>query len=314
MDITNMSRLDLQVLIAKLYYCDDLTQQQIADRLFISRPTVSRLVKSCVEEGVVTIRIKDSSSKRDSLGDKIRDKYNLSKVIVTQSDDNLEVSKDRVGAAAADYLAGALKEGQLVGISWGTTVNRMLFHMDVNTYPRANVIQILGDTQAHRESNATHMTLSLSNILCGEGYVMQAPMLVGTKLLRDLLLDEPHMRQLYHMFGNIDVAIMGFGGISAPNHSYLTYSKEVKKQFEKVKHDGAVCDLLGAFLDCNGNRIPTPIDDVTFAMPLEQLGRIPLRIGMAAGTKKRKELLSVLHGGYFNTLIIDEELALSVPL
>lgn len=314
MDITDVSRLDLQVLIAKLYYHDNLTQQQIADQLFISRPTVSRLIKSCVDEGVVTIKIRDASSKRETLAERIRARYGLKSVIVTQSDDNLEVSKDRVGAAAADLLATILKRGDLVGISWGTTVNRLLFHMDANVYPEANVIQILGDTQAHRESNATHMTLSLSNALGGDGYIMQAPMLVGTKLLKDLLLNEPHMVQLYQMFKKINVAILGFGGISAPNHLYLTYGKQVKSQFEKVKQDGAVCDLLGAFIDENGERVATPLDEVTFAMPLEQLRDIPLVIGMAAGIKKRKELLAVLRGNYFDTLVIDEDLALTVPL
>lgn len=314
MDTTDVSKLDLQVMVANMYYRDNLTQQGIAQRLFISRPTVSRILKSCVDEGIVSIKIRDIGSKRQKLAERIRTEYRLRDVIITQSDSNLEVTKDRVGAAAANYLSEVLQEGDLIGISWGTTVNRLLFHVDANTYPKADVIQILGDTQAHRESNATHMTLSLAQALNGEGYVMQAPMLVGTKLLRDLLLEEPHMKQLYNMFHSIDVAIMGFGGISAPNHSYLTYSKEIKGLFDRVKREGAVCDLLGAFLDDKGRKMSTPIDDITFSIPLDELKNIPLVIGMAAGVKKRKELLAVLNGSYFHTLIIDEELAQTVPL
>ncbi|MDO4544010.1 MAG: sugar-binding domain-containing protein [Clostridia bacterium] len=311
---TEGNRLDLLVKVANMYYRDNLTQQEIAEKLFTSRPTVSRLIRACVSEGIVTIRIRDTSSKREALAERLRQSYGLKKVIIVQSDENMEVTKDRVGEAAARLLADELKEGNLIGISWGTTVQRLLYHMNAHSYPVANVVQILGDTQTHRGSNATHMTLSLAGALNGEGYIMQAPMLVGSTQLKQLLMQEPHMRRLEVLFDRIDIAILGFGGITAPNHAYLAYGGEVKGLFNKVKHEGAVCDLLGAFLDESGNRIATPLDDLTFAMPLERLKRVPLVVGMAAGIKKSRQLLSVLRGGCFNVLIIDEELAKTVPL
>lgn len=312
MDSSNFSKADTQVMVANMYYKEGLSQDEIASRLFVSRPTVSRLLKSCLADGVVTIRIKDISSQRTALAKQIRARYGLKQVIVVQSDENLEVCKDRVGAAAAEYLKSELKNGDLVGISWGTTVNRLLYHLGSVEMLNTDVIQILGDSQTNRDSNATQMTLSMANLLGGTGYVLQAPLIVRTKLLRDLLLEEPHMQELYEMFTRINVIVMGFGGISAPNHPYLSYGDEVRELYERVRNEGATCDLCGAFLDANGLRVASPLDDRTFAMPIELIRKVPTVIGMGAGVKKRRELLSVLRGGYFNVVVIDENLAAAI--
>ncbi|MDO4564169.1 MAG: sugar-binding domain-containing protein [Clostridia bacterium] len=306
-------RLDLLVRVANWYYRDNLTQQEIAKRLFVSRPTVSRLLRACAEEGVVTIRIKDATTKREALAERLRERFGLRRLIIVPSDENLEVTKDRVGSAAAELMAEILHKDELIGISWGTTVNRLLFHMEEHEYPRANVIQILGDTQTNRESNATRMTLSLAEALGGDGYIMQAPMLVGSSLLKELLMQEPHMIKLAGLYDQIRIAILGFGGISAQNHVYLTNGNKVRELYEEVKKHGAVCDLLGSFLNAEGEPVYTPLQELTFAMPLEKLRGIERVIGMAAGVKKSRQLLSALKGGFFDTLIIDEALAESIP-
>jgi len=48
--------------VARLYYEDDLSQQQIADRLGVSRSTVSRLLQLAREQGIVHIEIRPPTS------------------------------------------------------------------------------------------------------------------------------------------------------------------------------------------------------------------------------------------------------------
>jgi len=56
------SRKDLLVKVAKMYYTQQLSQQEIADRIFLSRSNVSRLLKTCVEQKVVEFYINETSS------------------------------------------------------------------------------------------------------------------------------------------------------------------------------------------------------------------------------------------------------------
>ena len=48
--------------LATLYYEEGLSQQELADRFSLSRPSVSGLLKRCRSEGIVEIRIASSPS------------------------------------------------------------------------------------------------------------------------------------------------------------------------------------------------------------------------------------------------------------
>lgn len=55
-------RLDMKVQIAEMYYRQNMSQQEIAKAVNMSRTTVSRILKLCIDEGIVTIHIKNTSS------------------------------------------------------------------------------------------------------------------------------------------------------------------------------------------------------------------------------------------------------------
>ena len=58
----NDSMLDKMTLIATLYYKDKLSQQEIAKKLHISRPWVSKLLSRAEELGIVKIEIESPIS------------------------------------------------------------------------------------------------------------------------------------------------------------------------------------------------------------------------------------------------------------
>ena len=58
----------LSVEVARLYYQSDYSQQEIANKLNISRPTISRLLKYAKEKGFVQISIADPFADLDNVG------------------------------------------------------------------------------------------------------------------------------------------------------------------------------------------------------------------------------------------------------
>ena len=62
---------------AKLYYQMDFSQMEVAKKLGVSRPTVSRLLQQAKEEGIVEIKITDPSEKSRSLEQELEDKLGL---------------------------------------------------------------------------------------------------------------------------------------------------------------------------------------------------------------------------------------------
>ena len=53
---------DLLIKVAKLYYIEGRSQEEISQEVHVSRPTVSRLLKASISSGIVQIRIDDISS------------------------------------------------------------------------------------------------------------------------------------------------------------------------------------------------------------------------------------------------------------
>lgn len=64
---------------ARMYYILDYNQSEIAKKLGVSRPTVSRLLQTAKEEGIVQIKIVDSSINSEKLSSQLEQKFNLKK-------------------------------------------------------------------------------------------------------------------------------------------------------------------------------------------------------------------------------------------
>ena len=75
----------LSIEAARLYYMSDYSQQDIATRLGVSRPTVSRLLQHAKEQGYVQISIVDPLEDLDALGEGVKKKYGLEQVLVSYS-------------------------------------------------------------------------------------------------------------------------------------------------------------------------------------------------------------------------------------
>ena len=75
---------DISLLVeaARLYYEHDFSQQQIAQKLGVSRPGVSRLLNKAREQGIVRIEIRDPSDRGIKIENDLREKYELKKVVV----------------------------------------------------------------------------------------------------------------------------------------------------------------------------------------------------------------------------------------
>jgi len=70
-----------------------------------------------------------------------------------------------------------------------------------------------------------------------------------------------------------------------------------------------VAVICGRYFDANGEPCNAGINDRIMSIDLDTLKKVPLRIGVAAGTENTAAVKSILYSGYINTLIIDESLA-----
>ena len=131
--------------VASLYYEKNLTQVEIARRLNISRPQVSRLLAEGRQEGVVQITIHHPPDKFSSLKHDLLELFHLKEVKIVASG-NLGYAQliERLGRVAARHLEECLEDGMILGISWNTGVYQVVNALQAARQKKVTVVQLTG--------------------------------------------------------------------------------------------------------------------------------------------------------------------------
>ena len=103
--------LELLGIISYLYYYEDLVQADIADRLFLSRSTVSRLLKKPRQNGVVNLTINLPWERELVLEDALKEAFDIkaARVLVVQEEDKPRSFLEQLSQMAAYYIACKMK-------------------------------------------------------------------------------------------------------------------------------------------------------------------------------------------------------------
>ncbi len=305
-----LNQFELMVMIAKMYYMENLTQSEIARKLDMSRSNVSRLLISCRELGIVEITINDSSIKSFELKRKIKNRFGVKDVIITPLLDDRAANILNAGKAAAKYVSDILADHMSIAIGWGSTIYKMV---NAYTYHSANgvdVYQLMGGTnikESHKDG--IQLTIDFAKKVGGVPHFFNAPLVVQNSELKELLMNESTIREHLDQAGRSDVAIVALG-TNDPEHSSLVLAGCItKEQSNRLYKEGICTNIMGQHMDIYGKLSNKELNDNVMGLTMDQFKKIKLKIGVASGDEKVRPIISALMGGYINTLITDERTA-----
>ncbi|MEI6875551.1 MAG: sugar-binding transcriptional regulator [Spirochaetota bacterium] len=305
---------NLLISIAKLYYVEGLSQQEIADRISVSRPTVSNLLKRCKEEGIVEIRIKETNSLLYVLQRELKAVFGLRDVVVVPSGPDEAVTIEETGRAASEQLARSLKDGMRIGISWGATTYKSILALNVAPkYQKIEVRQLVG---ALGSINPIHdgyeLVRMLAQKLNGSYTTIQAPGVVSSVEAKDFFLREPGIATAIDKAREVDLAILSVSP-DDPDHSSLVRAGFItREESTEINRQGAVGHSCGIHFDIDGRIFATLLNDRIVGITVEDLRRIPTVILAACGAVKADAILGALRSGLFHILATDEAAALKI--
>ena len=101
--MARVHELRLMARVARLYHERGLSQSQIAERLELSQPTVSRLLKRAEAEGIVRVVVTHPSGTHPELEEGLQEKYGLREAMVVETATREEALLRDLGAAAGYY-------------------------------------------------------------------------------------------------------------------------------------------------------------------------------------------------------------------
>ena len=295
--------------VARLYYEAGLKQPEIASRLRLSQPKVSRLLKQAQDEGIVRISVRPPMGTNPDLEDAIEQRYGLKEVeVVDISRDDDQAAVREIGAAAAYLVETTVRSGDVIGVSsWSATLLAMVDAMHpVSGVRDTRVVQILGgggDPAA--EGHATHLIRRAADLLHGEGTFLPAPSSVGSPEARTVLLGAPFVKRAVSLFDDLDIALIGIGGQEPSGLLASSGNIFSAEELQVVRDAGGVGDIGLRYICADGEPVRSALNDRVIGIQLEQLKSVPRSIAVAGGPGKTEAIRAALLGGWINCLITD---------
>jgi DNA-binding transcriptional regulator LsrR (DeoR family) len=303
----------LLIHVAKLYYNENLSQNEIAEQISVSRSNISKMLQSARDMKIVEIHINETTTEGIELGNELTRTFDLNFAEVVPFTPDQEELKTAMGKAAARYLEDRLENSTTIGISWGSTLYQVVEHLRPKPSTRIDVVQLMGGIGARNLSiDGVQLAYKLSEKLGGRCIVIHAPLFVQNREAKEILLKEPEIARAVKAAGGVDLALLGIGS-SFPESSALIRAGYISKQeTEIIRRQGAVGNILGRQITVHGELCPIEMNDKVIGLDTEGLTKIPLRIGVAGGSDKADVILGTLRKGFINGLITDESAAFKI--
>ncbi|MCF7942174.1 MAG: hypothetical protein K9M84_11210 [Spirochaetia bacterium] len=296
--------------IARLYYMEERSQAQIAQRFDISRSLVSKLLKRARNEHLVTISLQKPRERHHRHASAIIDRFGMRDVLIEPNAETPGDTQDlaqRVGSRAARYLESVLKPDMSIGIEWGTSLYHMIDQVSPDaSYSGISVVQLHGVIDAASlDIEGFTLVRTLGQRLKASVHVMQAPMMVQDVSLCERLTSEEKIARTIRAAQQVDVACIGIGTNSSGVNVLTRAGYLTGEESMSIREAGGTAMISGWFIDRFGDLIDIPANKRIIGLHPHLFRKIPLVIAVAYGREKGEAVHAALRGGYVDVLITD---------
>lgn len=288
---------------ATLYYKDGYTQQQIAERMAITRQTVSKLLSDAIKENIVEIKIHDPEQDRRELETLLCERFGLSEAVVCAVSGKDDALRQMMTVkAAVKYLQPILSGGCMnIAVSWGRTIRDLIQALPQTYTSDTTVFPLFGATDAEDTCfSSNEMARSLSDKIGAKARYAWFPYLTENEQDLLLLKNTGYYKKIEVLWGQIDLAIVGIG------------NRDIVSRFGSimgcpVQTSSIAGDIATHFFDERGTLIHTETHKLCASA--EDLRKAKKTIAIACGSKKADAIKGALQTGLIQTLITDEHTA-----
>ena len=283
---------------AELYYQDQLSQQEIGERLGVSRSTVSRMLQNARAQGIVQIEIRRPSYGSD-LARQLESALGLRRaaVVPTAPRGGLQVL---VAPALAEIERLELRAGDALAVSWGATVWEIA---QSRRFPALRGVRLVPAIAGLDEVDVRFQTNEIARRIAdasgADVSFLHSPALPSAELRRSLL-DDAEMGRRLALWDRLSAALVGIG---APARE--TQNGPAHVLGEGGDPDGAVGDVVSRYFDIDGGPVPFEHEERLLGLSREQLRNTGTVVGVAAGAGKAAAIVGAARAGLVDVLVTD---------
>jgi DNA-binding transcriptional regulator LsrR (DeoR family) len=301
------------VKVARMYFQDGVSQQDIATALGTSRSNVSRMLTAARQQRIVEIRINDPAGRDAELEAALQAKFGLADVRVAAFRPGVQALQ-QVAELASRWLLEILSDGQRVALSWGSSLQAMVWSTTASRPYRVDVVQLVGGlSPVKSQVTGQELVRELAARLGATYRYLHAPALLQSAEAAQALRNERSVKDALDAARHCDVAVVGIGAVGTGSSLALIDSLQLsdaeRAEFESQRPVGDIC---ARFFDQTGRPVRGSVYDRVLAVDLEDLREIPTLAGVVAGADKTPGVLGALRGQLLDCLICDSAVARGV--
>jgi len=288
---------------ARRYFLDGRTVKEIGSELGISRFKAARLLEWARAEGLVRIEIVSAAESDVELSERIRVTFGLrDAVVVAGLDGPSEAIAPELAEVAANVVAEVVKPSDVVGISWGHTLDLVVEKMV--EFNAKRIVQLVGG-QATLESASGGIEVVRRLAAKGRatGYPLLAPVRLREPAAADALRRDPVVAETLELINEVNVVLAGVGSWGEPPVSRMIECFN-EEEVLALRQQGVVADLCGFLFDGSG-RLPGSLDSQRIGISLAQLDAAGTVLVVCGGSEKRNALNAVLRSGLVDIVVTD---------
>ena len=295
---------------AQLYYMQDLTMDAIARELRTSRSTVSRLLSTARETGLVQIQIRSPLDTGPELERLIREQYKVDVHVVPVLDTlNEAETLDRVAMQAARTIGPLVDSNAIIGVAWGSTLSAVSRHLTRKITHDSVVVQLngAGNMQTTGITYASDIMRRFGSAYGARVEQFPVPAFFDHAATKTAMWNERSVQRILDLQSRMGMAIFGVGSVNAghPSHVYAGGYLDEDDLATLAKSD-VVGDVATVFFRSDGSSDGITLNERSTGPSLDQLRQVRRRICVVSGASKINGLRGALAAGLATDLILDE--------
>lgn len=307
-------KLRLLYKVAAEYYLNDLTQQQISEKLGLSRIKISRLLKQAREENIVTITLNAQPGMRTQMEieAEIERRYGLHEVVVVPCEDTASPAtvQATLAPAAVECLLRRLTGNEVIGIAMGKTMISVVQALPFIKMPGLKIVQMNGNLgQVMSMEQSAELARQMAAKLSAELYLLNAPGIAADVESAKVFKKDPTIAAALSLAAHADIAVLSIGRFAPGRLPFPDTLRLSPQEVSLMTNSGAVGDIALRFIDEQGRKVATPLDERIIGLSFEELRRIPCVIAVAGGDEKHQVIRAGLKTGIPKVLITDQSTA-----
>lgn len=301
----------LSIRAAELYYEAGKTQDEIGQLLQLTRWKVGRLLAQAKADGFIRIEIVHPRARRLPIERRLRDERGLADAVVvsTAGIGSPEELQTRTAQAAADYLTSLRPVPRTLGVSWGRTLFEVSQHLVNGWATGVNVVQINGGVSLNRRAGTAAATaVAIAQKGGGQATLLPSPAILERVETKQAIESDRVVAGVIDFARSAGAYLFSAG--AADHHSVHVESGYFSAaDVDELVRKGAVGDVVGRYIDSDGNIVDPALDARTVGLTLDEIRAAERSIAVIAGRSKHPVADAVVRSGLCTVLVTDEETA-----